>query len=187
MKKIIVILLIMLSNNAFSQIIRLEAKAFISSVPTTTQYKYYKLPEIVSPLDIYNYELTFVNNQNQNFVLNCKSGRAGVVFLRDKEHPGTLMMSPTVGYHYTFVLEKVCVNDISCREDFYTEFCILQASNCSLVLPNPNITFTNLASYNSVPRHVEYNGELYLVKEIITNDIYNWDYMQGQGFDFSKP
>ena len=183
-----IVLLIILSENALGQLITLQAQSLINSVQTTTQYKYYGHPKYPTrPLNIYNYELTFVNNQNQNFVLNCKSGHSAVLFLGDVEHVGNLMMSPNTGHYYTFELEKVCVNDISCKNNFYIEFCMLQTSNCSLIVPNPTIIGTNNRAFYDIPQHVEYNGELYLLKKITTNDNYNWDILQGQGFDFRRP
>ena len=176
------IFLLIICFPTYGQIINLEGKELVSLTKTTTIHKYYRGTGIEGTVarNIYNYEMVFVNNQNQNFVLNCKSSRDIAPYLAGTDTP-KLLMYP-LGYYYTFELEKVCINDISCENNFYQEFSILQTSNCSLVVLNLNRISTSISNFLSSPMHVEYNGELYLVKRINTNDNENWEYMQNNGF-----
>ena len=177
MKNILIIFLLFICFSTNGQIINLEGKELVSLTKTTTIYKHYRGPGIEGTVahNIYNYEMTFINNQNQTFVLNCKSSRDVAPILWGNDTAIGLLVYP-LGYYYNFELEKVCINDISCENNFYQEFSILQISNCSLVVLNPNRVSTSISDFRNYSIHVEYNGELYLIKRITTNDTENWEY-----------
>ena len=162
-----VIILLCIFNFAKSQTLTLSGGTLLSVTKTATPYSYISNSQNDISI-IYNFEYRYMEQgTGRIFTLTNKS--SGIIFSYWLSTDAIMyyMGGDGSGDNCIFELEKMCISN---QTGFYKEICIPQSSNCSqVVLSTTRFTYGRLGSRSDI---IEYNGELYFIKNMTVDTFY---------------